>query len=567
MQRYWKALSGMVALVVIWELMSRSYHHLTFVLPPPSAIVGTVFHRAPLFVEHSAATLTVMTLGFLLALAVALPLGWIMLRFPAVSSFLQPTFVVIQCIPMFTLAPIMVVWFGWTLTAMVIPTALMVFFPLTLSIFRGVASTPQALVDYFEVNHATGMQEMWKLRLPWALPQIFSGLRISASVAGIGAIAGEWAGAQKGLGVLMLDSRRAMDLETTFGALFCLTVISLSLYGLAAAVESLLRGLRGAGHSQRRSAFGRAAAALCLACTLTACSTNDIREDNRRLLVLDWLPNPNHVPLFVGIDRGFFSEAGIDIKMNRLTDPADGLPLVASEQADLAVYYMPAMLIGAAQGVPVHPVAVLVDQPLNSIIYRKDSGIHHLEDLGDKVVGYCVSAEGSTVLESLLESIDATPKQLLHVGFDLVPALATGQVDAIYGAYYNIEVPQLRALGVEVGYFPLETFDIPSYHELVIVARQGASSPSEKELSALRSGLQRSIDWCRECPEEAFEIYAKANAMKSASTLGWERKAWKMTLPALPFEQRLERGFWQEFSSWQHELGLVDEAVDVGELL
>src|SRR5262249_10309878 len=144
------------------------------------------------------------------------PLAFAMVRYRSASSFLQPFFLIIQCLPMFTLAPLLVIAMGWGYATIVLPTALMILFPLTLSIYQGLKATPQEFLEFFATSGATSFQTFFKLRLPFALTHIFAGLRIGSSIAGIGAIAGEWAGAQEGLGILMLESRRNTDLEMTF---------------------------------------------------------------------------------------------------------------------------------------------------------------------------------------------------------------------------------------------------------------------------------------------------------------------------------------------------------------
>ncbi|MFQ5729593.1 MAG: ABC transporter permease, partial [Waddliaceae bacterium] len=230
-----------------WEVFSRIYKDLLFVLPSPSNILFCIWERKDRFLFHTLVTLNEMAGGFLVAFLLAFPLAWIMTLWTASRIVLQPIFVVIQCIPMFTLAPIMILWFDWSYTAIVIPMALMIFFPLTMNIYQGLRSTPKHLVDYFRINEATTWQLFVKLQLPWALPNIFSGIRISTAIAGIGAVAGEWAGAQAGLGLLMLESRRAADLEVTFGALFCLTFLSMFLYIIMILLEKRVITRRPAG--------------------------------------------------------------------------------------------------------------------------------------------------------------------------------------------------------------------------------------------------------------------------------------------------------------------------------
>ena len=232
-------LLGFILLFGSWELACYFLPHFQFILPAPSAIFTALTTWYPRFLFHSFVTLKEMAGGFLLATTVAFPLAWVMHRFYGARTLLQPLFIVIQCLPMFALAPIMVTWFGWGFTAIVIPTALMIFFPLTLNIYQGLRATPKELLNFFAINGASRRQTFFKLQLPWAIPYIFAGFRISSAIAGIGAIAGEWAGAQNGLGILMLESRRNLDLEITFGALACLTIMSTSLYGVILFFEKL----------------------------------------------------------------------------------------------------------------------------------------------------------------------------------------------------------------------------------------------------------------------------------------------------------------------------------------
>lgn len=189
--------SGFALLLFSWQLSTALFPHLLFVLPPPLTIVTTFIEWKERFLFHSIATIKEILGGFLIATIASFSLAWIMLRFKNTRSFLQPLFIVIQCLPMFALAPLMVIWCGWGYFAIVLPTALMIFFPLTLNIYQGLKATPEPLLDFFRINGATNMQTLFKLQFPWALPHIFSGFRIASAIAGIGAVAGEWAGADR----------------------------------------------------------------------------------------------------------------------------------------------------------------------------------------------------------------------------------------------------------------------------------------------------------------------------------------------------------------------------------
>jgi len=544
----------------LWECLSSLHRDLLFILPAPSKIVTAIWIRYDLFTFHTLATLRVMVLGFLVAFSTAFPLAYAMMHWMPVSLVLQPLFVIVQCIPMFALGPLMVLWFGWSLTAIVMPTALMIFFPLTLSIYKGLLATPTEFLDFFRVNQASAWQTFLKLQLPWALPHIFSGIRISAAIAGIGAIAGEWAGAQKGLGVLMLESRRAADLEMAFGALLCLSVISLALYTLTSTLEKAFQAPK---RGKRR--FVKGILTLLIMLLLPGCHGYQ-KHSNEVRLTLDWLPNPNHLPLYVGIEKGFFQDENIKLSILKVRDPADGLPLVATGQVDLTVNYMPQTLRTASRGADVVVVATLVRIPLNCLICRRDSSILTPSDFQGKTIGYSASGVEKAFLDGMMHSQGITLKEKRNVCYDLVTALATRQVDAIYGGYWNIEVPQLQALGVDVNVFKLEDFGVSSYPELIIVGNKQALRNRSYFADRFRRALQKAIDYCCAFPDEAFEVYVKANSNKSAKTLLWEHQAAALTFQTFAREQKVDLDQVQVLKNWLADHGLLSGRVDINEL-
>ena len=179
---------------------------------------------------HAFSTFKTMSYAAFLALAFSLPLGWVLSKSPWLRMIVQSFLLIFQILPMFVLAPLMIFWFGWTRVAVVVPTALMMVFPLVLHSIRGFTATPIEYCQFFQVHGATKRQLFFKLKLPYALPYLFSGLRICVSFAGVGAIAGEFAGAQEGIGVFLQECRRAFDLEGLFAGIFCLLFLTLTMY-------------------------------------------------------------------------------------------------------------------------------------------------------------------------------------------------------------------------------------------------------------------------------------------------------------------------------------------------
>lgn len=543
------------SLIGVWEYSTFSNQALHFILPPPSSITYTLWEYAPRFQFHAWVTFKEMMGGLLLALCVAFPLAWIMSMASVMRSMLQPVFVIVQCIPMFVMAPLMVLWFGWSYTAIIIPTALMIFFPLTISIYQGLCATPHQLMEYFRQHSAKAWQTLFKLQLPYAMPYLFSGFRIAVSLAGIGAIAGEWAGAQQGLGILMLESRRAADIEMMFGAMAYVIFVSLSLYCFVAILEKVISY-----RYYRLRGVESIVSLVFLAFCASGCSqASDKKETNLRetTMVLDWLPNPNHVALYAGLEKGFFSDEKIDLKIVKVADPSDTIPHLISKQVDICLTYMPHTVQAISRGANVRPIGILVSEPLNALIFRKNEKILIPEDLNDCIVGYCVDGFHTEFVKAMFQHQNIEPADWKNVSFDLVSTLATKQVDVIYGAYWNIEIEYLRAGGVETDYFTLREFGVPSYYELIFLALEGSEESSDEFVEAFKKALQRSINFAVAYPEVAFKAYIAANPDKSQKTINWEYAAWNKTIPALARQQNIDPRVWGDFVEWVKAKGLL----------
>lgn len=557
-----------------WEFFSYLLPHTRFVCPPPLSIIKATWQWRERLAFHSLATIKELIGGFFLASFSAFPLAYLMLRFHHARALLQPIFLIIQCLPMFALAPIMVLWFGWGYTAILIPTALMIFFPFTLNIYQGLRSTPSGLIDFFRINGATHFQILWKLQLPWALPHIFSGLRISSAIAGIGAVAGEWAGAQKGLGVLMLESRRCFDLEVTFAALLMLTVITITLYVVVLLLERICIHRHTLSFrlltfkspifyfKQKRVSFPLFCFALFFLC-ITACvktSSNKVR------LLLDWLPNPNHTPLYVGIQKGYFEEQGIDLSIQKLLESGGVLSYLTSHQVDLALYHTPGVLQAFSKKAEIKIIGSLIPIPLRAFIYQADLSIENPSDLTGKVMGYCIGMTTS-FLNFLLEQGKIVPSKQRNVSVDLVSAMSTRQVDFIYGGFWNIEPYLLSSYGTPTKSIKIEDLGVPLYEELIVIANSATKFSSPLFIKNFQKALEKSIDFCKTHPQEAFAIYASFNPDKRPATLQWENQSWQITYPILSDCQQSSLQTLETFYQWQKAHKLIGDCAELSQLL
>ena len=220
----------LLILAGLWEAGSRLSGLPDFILPPPSQILQVAVGSAPQLLPHAGITLVEILAGIALALAVAVPLAVAMFARPSLEKALAPFLVASQAIPVFALAPLLVVWLGYGLASKVLMAAVIIFFPITVSLLEGFKSCDPSYRVLFGLMGANFRQTLRRLYWPWALPYFFAGLRVGVSVATIGAVIGEWVGAQQGLGYIMIQSNARLKTDWVFAAILWLSLMGLGLW-------------------------------------------------------------------------------------------------------------------------------------------------------------------------------------------------------------------------------------------------------------------------------------------------------------------------------------------------
>ena len=229
-----------LGLMAFWEAGCRLGDLPDFILPPPSRIMQVAVLEAPRLMPHAVVTLTEILAGIGLALTLAIPLAVVMFARPALERSLAPFLIASQAIPVFALAPLLVVWLGYGLASKVLMAAVIIFFPITVSLLEGFKSCDPSLRNLFRLMGAGFRQTLIRLYWPWALPYFFAGLKVGVSVATIGAVIGEWVGAQQGLGYLMIQSNARLRTDWVFAAIFYLALMGLGLWWLVGRLERRL---------------------------------------------------------------------------------------------------------------------------------------------------------------------------------------------------------------------------------------------------------------------------------------------------------------------------------------
>jgi len=219
-----------LATLLTWETSVRALGIPKFILPAPSLILYTCFHQAPLLFENTLVTALEIFLGLLISLAISIPLAIAMFCFPSIGAAVAPFLVVSQAIPIFAVAPLLVVWFGYGLISKIIMATIVIFFPLTVSLHAGFKQVDPDYEVLFDLLDASFIKKMRLLYWPAALPSFFAGLKMAVAVATIGAVLGEWVGAQRGLGYLMIQMNARLRTDMLFAALVWLSAMGMGLW-------------------------------------------------------------------------------------------------------------------------------------------------------------------------------------------------------------------------------------------------------------------------------------------------------------------------------------------------
>ena len=240
MRRIVSPLAFLAAAVGVWELVVRAADVADYLFPAPSAVARALGTDAGLLGDATLVTVREVLLGYLVALAVALVLG-VLLHFSApLRQALLPLLVLSQTVPTVLLAPILAIVFGYGIGPKIVVVAIVCFFPIVVTTVDGLRSTDAELVRMMRTLDASRLSIFRRVELPAALPSVFSGARVSATYAAVGAVFGEWAGSSEGLGFVILQAQPSLETARIFAAVLVLSAIALGLYGVVTLAERLL---------------------------------------------------------------------------------------------------------------------------------------------------------------------------------------------------------------------------------------------------------------------------------------------------------------------------------------
>jgi putative hydroxymethylpyrimidine transport system substrate-binding protein len=318
-----------------------------------------------------------------------------------------------------------------------------------------------------------------------------------------------------------------------------------------------------------------ALAVLALALSLVACGAKSEGGGSEReslSLTLDFYPNPDHAGIYMAQKLGYFEEAGLDVKIAAPSDPAAPVKQVAAGRTDLAITYEPEVALAREQGLDVVAIGALVNRPLTSLIWLKESGIKGVGDLKGKTVATAGIPYQDAFLKTILARVHLTPDDVksVNVGFGLLPALAGGSAQAMLGGYSNVEGVDLRERGKAPVVTPVDQLGVPTYDELVFVANREKLEEDPGKVRLFLAALERGTKAAAERPGEATAAITEANPDLEPKLAAAEVKA---TLPLLSGEAGgkpygyMDPKQWEAFAGWMRDNELIGSLPQASELL
>lgn len=234
-------LGTMAALITIWELFVKLTNTPLYILPSPSKVVKTLFLEMPILWEHAKITLAETILGLLIAIVLAFILAVLMDAFTSFKLAVYPILVVTQTIPIIVMAPIFIIYMGFGMAPKVLTVVLMCFFPIAVSLTDGMAQTDRDQINLLRSFGANSLQIYTLVKLPFASPSLFSGLKVAATYSITGAVVGEWLSSNAGLGYYMLRVKNGFMLDKVFACILVIILLSLLMNGLVRVVARIFQ--------------------------------------------------------------------------------------------------------------------------------------------------------------------------------------------------------------------------------------------------------------------------------------------------------------------------------------
>ncbi len=557
-------------LLLLLQLLADSGIIKSFVLPAPSAVFHSLTADMPLFGPHILQTLKIALLGFVLSMIVGMLFALLMFRFKNVYRIFYPLVVASQTIPTMVITPVIVLILGYSDLPRLFVVVLTCFFPITISLFRGLRSVDSDLLRLMQTMGAGSWDTMRHVLLPASMPQLFSGLRISATYSVMSAVLAEWSGGGDGLGILMLRSKRSFRFDRMFAAVILIIVLSLAFYGTVILLERIMMPWQHSLKQKRKNAGGKVLALLLilLLLPLPACgkAPDGVEELQELTFALDWTPNTNHSGLYLAQERGYYAEEGLNITFRE--SDMNFIEMVANGTAAFGIASQEQVLQARASSakIPVVAIAALLQHNTSGFASAADRGIESPQDFE----GHIYSGWGTELelafIRSLMEKSNADYGQVEIINQSASNFIASMETEADFAwIYYGWDGVNCELQDYPINFILLGDIDerLDFYSPVLITSDELIESDHELVERFLRATRRGYLDAIADADAAVAALMKAAPELDPVLLLASQEwlnnesekssEAWGSMLA--------ER--WENFALWMSENNLLEEDLDV----
>ncbi|MFN3672253.1 MAG: ABC transporter substrate-binding protein [Bosea sp. (in: a-proteobacteria)] len=288
------------------------------------------------------------------------------------------------------------------------------------------------------------------------------------------------------------------------------------------------------------------------------------QAQDKLTLILDWFVNPDHGPIVIAKERGFFRQMGLEVEIVAPANPTDPPKMVAAGRADLAVSYQPQLHLNLHQGMELVRVGTLVSTPLTCLVTLADGPVKRIADLAGRKVGFAVAGVQEVLLEAMLRhnGVEPSAVEKVNIGFSISPALMSGQVAGVIGAFRNFELNQLALEGKTGRCFYPESEGVPAYDELIYVANP--KTMNKDKLRRFMASTELAAQFILNSPKESWEIFAGTS---SELRNPLNERAWLDTYPRFATRPAaMDYGRYAAFDAFLLKMGAVPASTPVAKL-
>ena len=317
---------------------------------------------------------------------------------------------------------------------------------------------------------------------------------------------------------------------------------------------------------------------LCvLALALSLCAPVALADDKELKdfeVILDWYPNAMHTFLYIAQEKGYFAEEGLNVTLTPPAGFSDALSFPVAGRAQVGLYYMSDLVNAYVnEGMPVQIIGTLTQTSLNVLASLTESGIVTPDQIKGKIVGYTGGSGLEAKIRTLTRQVGLadTDYELIDIGFDIITALTTKNVDVVGGGMVNSEMIELEHAGFDVSYWNWVDFGVPQEYNTVFLTSQAQYQQDPELFAAFLRACKKGFDDMKADPEAALALIMSKSSAEYALTEEVEREGFKVLLPIMETEDApflsMDNAVWTNLMTWMHETQQIDKVVDPAEFV